>query len=65
MKIGISHALAQSTKLSIFEERLVTLTEQAVELPKMLAATGRIDMSRNEISKLIGVRSGVNALTPL
>ena len=40
VKIGISHALAQSTKLSIFEERMTTLTDQAVELPKMLAATG-------------------------
>lgn len=40
VKIGISYALAQSTKLSIFEERMTTLTDQAVELPKMLAATG-------------------------
>lgn len=54
VKKAISYALGQSTKLSIFEERISTHTEEAVELPKMLADTGNITINRKEISKLIG-----------
>jgi uncharacterized Rmd1/YagE family protein len=51
VKIGISYALAQSTKLSIFEERMTTLTDQAVELPKMLAATGVYARAARAVSR--------------
>ena len=54
VKKAISYALAQSTKLSIFEERISTHTEEAVQLPQMLAATGNITVQRKDISKLIG-----------
>lgn len=54
IKLSISHALAQSTKLSVYEERVVAIVEQTRDLPERLATTGRVDMSRKAISQLIG-----------
>ena len=44
VKLAISYALAQSTKLSFFEERIKQQTEETVDLPRMLAATGKVGM---------------------
>ncbi|KAK3252351.1 hypothetical protein CYMTET_38351 [Cymbomonas tetramitiformis] len=54
VRLATSYALAQSTKLSIFEERITKHTAIAMELPRMLAEDGTITYSRTEISKLIG-----------
>lgn len=40
VKISIAHALAQSTKLCVYEERVSTLASETKHLPEELAATG-------------------------
>mmetsp|Transcript_3489 Transcript_3489/g.12587 ORF Transcript_3489/g.12587 Transcript_3489/m.12587 type:complete len:528 (-) Transcript_3489:156-1739(-) len=54
LKQAISYALAQSTKLGTFEERIADIIEGTIELPKQLAATGKVKMGRKDMSKLIG-----------
>ena len=54
VKLAISYALAQSTKLSFFEERIQQHSEETMEMPATLATTGRVKMSRKDISRLIG-----------
>ncbi|KAL8742094.1 MAG: hypothetical protein Q9190_005370 [Brigantiaea leucoxantha] len=53
-KLAISHALAQSVKTSLFEDLLSTTIESTHPLPHQLALTGRIALSRTEITKQIG-----------
>lgn len=40
IKLSISHALAQSAKLSVYEERVMEIVESTKDLPETLAATG-------------------------
>lgn len=54
VKLTISHALAQSVKLSVFEELLEEAICSAQPIPKLLAATGRVSLSHNQINKKIG-----------
>ena len=54
VKLAISYALAQSTKLSFFEERIQQHSEETMEMPATLARMGRVNMNRKDISKLIG-----------
>lgn len=54
VKLAISYALAQSTKLSFFEERIQQHSEETMEMPATLARTGRVNMNRKDISRLIG-----------
>lgn len=35
VRLAISHALAQSTKLSVYEERVVALVEESRHLPQV------------------------------
>ncbi|KAL9603904.1 MAG: hypothetical protein Q9219_000842 [cf. Caloplaca sp. 3 TL-2023] len=53
-KLAISHALSQSVKTSLFEEMLGTTIANTHPLPQQLALTGRIALSRTEITKQIG-----------
>lgn len=53
-KLAISHALSQSVKTSLFEDLLSTTIESTHPLPQQLALTGRIALSRTEITKQIG-----------
>ncbi|KAI4144608.1 MAG: hypothetical protein L6R39_004103 [Caloplaca ligustica] len=53
-KLAISHALSQSVKTSLFEDRLSTTIALTRPLPQQLALTGRIALSRTEITKQIG-----------
>lgn len=52
--MAISHALAQSTKLSIYEERVVALVEESRHLPQDLANHGRVSMPTRKLAQLIG-----------
>jgi uncharacterized Rmd1/YagE family protein len=67
LKLSISHALAQSTKLSVYESRVMAIVEETKDLPEALATVGEIRMGRRQIAQLIGrvflQRSAVNLLS--
>lgn len=54
IKLTISHAIAQSTKLCFFEERMSDTMLDAQHVPKTLALTGQLNMTRKEIVTLLG-----------
>lgn len=54
VKLAISHAIAQSTKLCRFEERMAKTMLQAQHIPKRLALTGNLGMKREDVNKLSG-----------
>lgn len=54
VKLSISHAVAQSTKLCSFEERMSETMQEAEHVPKRLAITGELNMGRTEIVKVLG-----------
>ncbi|EMR62069.1 putative sad1-interacting factor 3 protein [Eutypa lata UCREL1] len=54
VKLTISHAIAQSTKLCFFEERLSEAMINAAHIPKRLAETGELAMGRTELVKIQG-----------
>jgi uncharacterized Rmd1/YagE family protein len=66
-QLAVSHALAQSTKLSVFESRVTRLAEASAHIPTALAAAGEIRMPRREATRLTGQlflqRSAVNLLS--
>ncbi|KAG7193734.1 sporulation protein rmd1 [Scheffersomyces spartinae] len=54
LKLSISHALAQSVKISLFEELVDNTIEDTQDIPQQIALTGKVEMTRDEIMKLIG-----------
>ncbi|TPX17218.1 uncharacterized protein E0L32_003336 [Thyridium curvatum] len=54
VKLTISHAIAQSTKLCFFEEKMSETMLGAQHVPKRLALTGELNMTRTEIVKILG-----------
>lgn len=54
IKLTISHAIAQSTRLCFFEERMSETMLDAQHVPKTLALTGELNMTRTEIVKILG-----------
>ena len=54
VKLAISHAIAQSTKLCYFEEQLSEAMLNAAHIPKHLAETGELKMGRTELVKIQG-----------
>ncbi|SPO07660.1 related to RMD8 - cytosolic protein required for sporulation [Cephalotrichum gorgonifer] len=54
VKLTISHAIAQSTKLCFFEERMSATMIDAQHVPKDLALTGELEMGRTEVVKILG-----------
>ncbi len=63
-RLAISYALAQSMKLSGFEERVEQTIKKTEHIPKSLANTGKITLSGKEIAKKMGKlfleRSSIN-----
>lgn len=53
-KLTISHAIAQSTKLCLFEEQMSVTLLNAQHVPKRLALTGELNMTRTEIVRILG-----------
>jgi uncharacterized Rmd1/YagE family protein len=53
-KLAISHGIAQSVKLTIFEEAIQKTIELTKNLPKELSQKGNIGLSRKDISKKMG-----------
>ncbi|KAH7375887.1 sporulation protein RMD8 [Plectosphaerella cucumerina] len=54
IKLTISHSIAQSTLLCLFEERMSQTMLSAQDVPKRLALTGELNMTRTEIVKILG-----------
>ncbi len=54
VRLAISHALAQSVKLNAYESSAQRAIQDHAELPKALAQTGKIPLSRHEIAKIRG-----------
>ena len=54
VKLAISYGLAQSVKLTTFEETIQNTIDKTKDLPKDLANKGKIFMSRREISRKMG-----------
>lgn len=54
IKLTISHAIAQSTRLCFFEERMNETMQDAQHVPKRLALTGELNMTRTEIVQMLG-----------
>lgn len=54
LKLSISHALAQSVKISLFEELVDNTIEDTQDIPQQIAQTGKVEMTRDEIMKSIG-----------
>ncbi len=55
IKLSISHALAQSVKLNVLEESVSALIKKTAPIQQEMAATGSVSLSKNEISKKIGL----------
>lgn len=53
-KLAVSHGIAQSVKLIIFEERIFKTYEATKWLPLELATKGKISLSRKAISQKMG-----------
>lgn len=54
IKLTISHAIAQSTKLCFFEERMSETMLDAQHVPQTLALTGELNMTRTKIVMILG-----------
>eukprot|EP00899_Mesostigma_viride_P009326 jgi/Mesvir1/18395/Mv14275-RA.2 len=54
IKIAISHALSQSTKLSVYEKMIQGQIDTVIHLPAELASTGMVKLTRKEIAQHIG-----------
>ncbi|MCX6989644.1 MAG: RMD1 family protein [Chlamydiae bacterium] len=53
-KLAVSHGLAQSVKLTTFEELIQKTIDTTKHLPSELAIKGKIPLSRKQISKKMG-----------
>ncbi|KAJ1970272.1 sporulation protein rmd1 [Dimargaris xerosporica] len=54
VKMTISHAIAQSVKLTLYEELVEDTINDTKHIPQLMAETGRVKMSRTAITKKIG-----------
>lgn len=54
IKLAISHAIAQSTKLSFFEETMANQMAEAKDVPQRLALKGELGMKREQVVKILG-----------
>jgi uncharacterized Rmd1/YagE family protein len=53
-KLALSYAMAQSSKLFVFESKVLQSVERSRYLPKELASKGRIQSSKKDLNQLIG-----------
>ncbi|KAI5121802.1 hypothetical protein M0805_009794 [Coniferiporia weirii] len=53
-KLSLSHALAQSVKISLFEELIASTIEQTKDIPEIISETGKVGMPHKEIMQQIG-----------
>lgn len=53
-QLSVSHAIAQSTKLSIYESVMQDSLSSTASFPKELATTGELQLSRRDALKMTG-----------
>lgn len=53
-KLSLSHALAQSVKISVFESLIATTIEDTKDIPEIISETGKVGMPHKEIMQQIG-----------
>lgn len=53
-KLAVSYAIAQSVKLTVFEETISRTIQHSEQIPKDLAEKGKITLSRKETSRKMG-----------
>ncbi|RHZ77926.1 hypothetical protein Glove_168g235 [Diversispora epigaea] len=67
IKLTISHAISQSTKLGLYEWQMAHTIEETKHIPKMLTQTGRLNLDRSQVTKLSGemfkLRMNVNLVS--
>ncbi|KAF9787856.1 DUF155-domain-containing protein [Thelephora terrestris] len=65
-KLSLSHALAQSVKISLFESLISTTIEETKDIPETISETGKIGMPHKEIMRQIGelflLRTNLNSV---
>lgn len=54
LKLSLAHAIAQSTKLSVFEESMQRTLELTSHIPRELASSGQLKLKRREALMLTG-----------
>lgn len=54
IKLAISHGIAQSTKLCFFEEVMARQMDDAKDVPRRLAMSGKLGMKREEVFRILG-----------
>ncbi|CAI4057816.1 hypothetical protein SKDZ_04G2310 [Saccharomyces kudriavzevii ZP591] len=54
VKLSISHAIAQSVKISLFEELVDNTIEDTQDIPQEIAYSGKVSMGKEDIMKSIG-----------
>ncbi|MCJ1448653.1 MAG: hypothetical protein MMC23_009170 [Stictis urceolatum] len=69
IKLAIAHAIAQSTKLSYFEQRMANQMASAQHIPRRLALTGTLGLRRKDVTRILGSmyrsRVDVNLSSPV
>ena len=69
IKLTISHAIAQSVKLTLFENLIDDTIDSTKHIPYIMARTGKVPLSRTKIIKKIGhlfiMRMNVNLISPI
>ena len=53
-KLALSHALAQSVKISLFEELIGSTIDQTKDIPKSMSETGKIGVTLSSPSCCFG-----------
>lgn len=53
-KLAVSHGIAQSVKLGVFEQSIQSVIDETSHLPEDLATKGRISLSRGQIRRMMG-----------
>ncbi|KAF8308201.1 DUF155-domain-containing protein [Clavulina sp. PMI_390] len=53
-KLSLSHALAQSVKISLFEDLISNTIDETKNIPETISETGKIGMDHGEIMQQIG-----------
>jgi len=53
-RIAVAHALAQSVKLNQFERQAIRTIEETASIPRSLAVSGRINLSRRKTAQMRG-----------
>ena len=54
LMLAASHALAQSTKLALYEERASRLADETEEIPREMARSGEVGLTMREATRLRG-----------